>query len=460
MEIHHLHALRLGFSTHEAKQIKSHGLSTYVSKQLDAKYTVHEPDFLLNTPKSFKELRALRIKAEKGGKDLEDIAKAIISTNIEFKSYLLERFYTTPYPLREKINLYFQNHFVVTLKGVGVPYWTFQHYKTINDHSLGNYKKLVKAILHTNAMVKYLDNHQNRKYHNNENLARELLELFTLGEGFYSESDIKNVATALAGLTFGRKQAHYRPMLKDNGSKTIFGKTGNFNADTVVDLIFKQANVATHLVTKVLKWFFYDNPPQETITYYASYLENNNFELKPFFKHLMVTECDKAIAGTQIKNPLTFLFQIYKDLNLEPHYKLMSLILHNQSMDIYNQPNVKGWNGGSDWLTVQIYNNRKELVDFITSGGQLFQKRFQQKLMKSGTEKITFAPKIKLNNPKDAHSILTELSERTIFKADAAIKAELDQLLTNDFDPNSDTAHRAILHVYNYLAKTPEFQII
>lgn len=460
MEIQYLSALRLGFSTAEAHRIKLLGTANYISQQLDALYAVDEPDFIKNTPKTLKELRALKLKADKGGQDLENIAEYIFKTNLEFKSYLLARFYNSLYPLREKINLCFQNHFVVTLQGVGVPYWTFQHYKTINDHSLGNYKQLVKSVLYSNAMIKYLDNQQNRKGHINENLARELLELFTLGEGYYSETDVKNVALSLAGLTFGAQQAQYRPFLKDNNTKTIFGKTGNFNADDVVDIIFEQPNVATHIVTKVLKWFLYDEPPNALIAYYANYLKQKNFELKPFFQHLLSSECEKAMSGTQIKNPLTFLFQIHKDLHLQPNYKLMVFILQNQGMDLYNQPNVKGWMGGKDWLSAQIYNNRKQLVDFITYANKLFEKRIQEKLKQADIGAVVINPKLSLHETKNAESILKELTNRTLFEIDSTIEADLNQLLSYDFNPKAANADQAILNVYNYLAKTPEFQII
>jgi uncharacterized protein (DUF1800 family) len=146
------------------------------------------------------------------------VAKDLIQVSFEWKAFILKRCHETDLPLREKINLFFQNHFVVTLQSVKVPYWIYKYYETLHTHSLGNYKTLVKEIVYSNAMIKYLDNQQNRKGNINENLGRELLELFTLGEGNYTENDIKNTALALAGLHRHRAcAADVRPWRSEQG---------------------------------------------------------------------------------------------------------------------------------------------------------------------------------------------------------------------------------------------------
>ena len=119
----------------------------------------------------------------------------------------------------------------------------------------------------------------NKKDKINENLSRELLELFTLGIGNYTEEDIKNGAKALAGLGLGEMDATYRPFFEDNTIKTYFGKTGNFKVDDLVDIIFEQKNIPYLITRKILKWFIYDNPSEELVTYYGDYLQKMNFEI-------------------------------------------------------------------------------------------------------------------------------------------------------------------------------------
>jgi uncharacterized protein (DUF1800 family) len=413
METSHLNALRFGFSTKDAAKIQTLGLSKYISNQLNAKIDLPEPQFIRESPKSLAELRKLKQSADKGGKELEGIAKILIKISFEWKALLLERFFETAYPLREKINLYFQNHFVVTLQSVNVPFWIYQHYQTINQHSTGNYKTLVKEMVYSNAMIKYLDNQQNRKGNINENLARELLELFTLGEDNYTENDIKNTAIALAGLTFGESKGQYRPFLKDNSSKTVFGKSGNFTIDEVIDIIFEQKNTPYFLSEKVLKWFFYDNPPHELIEKYGNLLKDKQFELKPFFQEMFEQEGKNEKGGNQIKNPLIYFSQIHYDLQLTPNYKLIAFLLKNQTMDIYDQPNVKGWKGGQNWLTSQIYADRNQFIDFVIDGNKKFEKILNKRLEKFDLGTVSYNPKLKiLRFMKLASLILEELMQK------------------------------------------------
>lgn len=459
MEQHHLISLRLGFSTRQAPKVKQLGLSSYIAQQLNATVAVPEPDFLKDAPKTVKDFQAFRQQMATEG-DEQAIAKNIIKKNIEWKVFILNRCFESTTPLREKINLFFQNHFVTTLKGVKMPYWTYTYYKTINQHALGNYKTLVREMVYSNAMLMYLDNHQNRKGATNENLARELLELFTLGEGNYTESDIKNTALALTGLTFGEEKGMYRPFLKDNSTKTFLGASGNFTIDDVIDLIFEQPNTAYFITEKVLKWFVDDNPSPQKIKRYGDYLKQQKFELNPFFQYLFELECQADKGGTQLKNPLVYLFQVYHDLNLEPNYRLMVFWLKNQGMDIFDQPNVKGWKGGKDWLTAQIYADRNQLIDLIISGNPLYAERLSKRLEKLDIGKLSFQPRLALANPKNAKSILEELTDNMVFATNDDMRAELNQLLQYDFDINAEYASKSILKVYHYLAKTPEFQLI
>ena len=460
METLCLNALRFGFSTKDAVKIEKLGLSKYISNQLNAKIDLVEPKFINESPKSLAELRELKQSADKGDKDLEKVAKKLIKINFEWKAFLVERFFETAYPLREKINLYFQNHFVVTLQSVNVPYWIFQHYQSINQNSTGNYKTLVKEMVYSNAMIKYLDNQQNKKGKINENLARELLELFTLGEGNYTENDIKNTALALAGLNFGESKGQYRPFLIDTSSKTVFGKSGNFTIDEVIDIIFEQKNTPYFLAEKVLKWFFYDNPTQDLIYKYGNLLKDKQFELKPFFQEMFEQEGKNEKGGNQIKNPLIYFAQIHYDLQLTPNYKLLAFLLKNQKMDIYDQPNVKGWKGGQNWLTSQIYADRNQFIDFIIDGNKQFEKTLNKRLEKFELGTISYNPKLKILNQKNAQTILYELTQKMLFEANEDLKQELNQLMKYDFDPKAENAEKSMLKVYQFLAKSPEFQII
>jgi uncharacterized protein (DUF1800 family) len=460
MELNHLNALRLGFSTREADRIQSKGLQKYISEQLDGGNPLTEPDCIKNSPKNLEEFRQEKKSFEKGGAEQEKMLRERIKIGLEWKAYIIQRCIESEFPLREKINLFFQNHFVSTLQSVKVPYWIYQHYKTINQYSLANYKTLVKEMVYSNAMIKYLDNHQNRKGKINENLARELLELFTLGEGNYTETDIKNTALALAGLFFGEDKGRYRPLLTDNSTKVVFGKSGNYKIDEVIDLIFEQKNTAYFLAEKVLKWFLYDNPSHNLIKKYGDVLKGENFELRPFFQKMLEEECRQDKGGGQIKNPLVYFAQIHHDLQIAPNYKLLAFILKNQGMDMYDQPNVKGWKGGQSWLTSQIYADRNQFIDFVIDGNKRLGKILSKRLEKFDIGELSFQPRLTIKNKTGAKTIIEELTNRMVFETNEDMQQELNQLLKYDFDPRAENAEKSILKVYQYLAKTPEFQII
>ncbi len=460
MKTENLWSLRLGFSAEEAPKIRNLGFETFLDRSLNRQPDLSEPNFLKDTPQTLAELQEMRQDA-KENQNAEKIGKILLKSGLELKAWWVERLYKAEFPLREKMNLFWHNHFVATLQNVKVPFWIFQHYRIIDQHSFGNYKTLVKEMMYSNALLKYLDNNQNRKGKINENLGRELLELFTLGEGNYTENDIKNTALTLAGLTVGEQKGEYRRFLKDNSEKTVFGKTGNFTIDEVIDIIFEQKNTPFFITRKILKWFIYDTPPEELVREYGEKLKALDYELKPFLNSVFQKEYSKETAGSQIKNPLLFAVQIFKELGIQnPNFKLLAFWIRNQGMDLFDQPNVKGWDGGKFWLTSQIYLNRSQFVDFLTIGNKTFAKRLEKQLEKFEVGSLEFEPNLDFNKESKPQEIIQDLTDRLIFQTNEELNADVNAILKYDFNPKAENAHENVLRLFNYLAKTPEFQIV
>ena len=193
---------------------------------------------------------------------------------------------------------------------------------------------------------------------------------------------------------------------------------------------------------------------------YGNLLKEKQFELKPFFQEMFELEGINVKGGSQIKNPLIYFAQIHYDLQLTPNYKLIAFLLKNQTMDIYDQPNVKGWKGGQNWLTSQIYADRNQFIDFVIDGNKQFEKILNKRLEKFDVGTVSYYPKLKILNQKNAQTILDELTQKMIFEANEDLKQELNQLLKYDFDPKAENSEKSILKVYQFLAKSPEFQII
>ena len=277
-----LWSLRLGFSNQQAASIEKMGIAKFLNASFKTDFDNSIPDFLKDSPKTLIEFREQRQKNGKLDREKKkEFQKQEVQTSLEMKSWWIDKMRNDNFPLREKMTLLLHNHFVSTYQKVKVNYWIFQHNQLLRQHAFGNFKELTKAIIKSNAMLRYLDNVDNRKGKINENLSRELLELFTLGIGNYSEDDIKNGAKALAGLSVGDDGGIYRDRISDDSEIVYLGKKGHFKADDIVDIIFKQKNSPYLFTRKILEWFIYDNPDEKLVTYYGDYFRKQNFEIKP-----------------------------------------------------------------------------------------------------------------------------------------------------------------------------------
>ncbi len=460
-----LWSLRLGFSGKQAQLIEELGFEKFLNQSYATTFEKTLPTFLDDEPKSLAELKELRQSIKNGtADDQKKVIKKQIKNATELKKWWIDKFLTEKFPLREKMTCFWHNHFVATSQKVKSTYWIYQHNMILRENAFGNFKELTKLIVKSNAMVRYLDNVDNRKDKINENLSRELLELFTIGIGNYTENDIKEGAKALAGLNLGEESAVYRRFLEDNSTKTYFGKQGNFKADDLVDIIFEQKNTPYLITRKILKWFIYDNPSEDLVVYYGDYFRKMNFEIKPLLTKIFTEEYAKENSGSKIKDPLTYLFQLTDELNItNSNSNLISFFLKQQGMDLFNQPNVKGWDGGNSWLTSQIYLQRNNASDLLCNGRNISRKVFD-KIPEEGDEPEIKLEKINVsidfNKNGNNKQIISELSNRLLFRVDENLQKDMENLLKYDFDAKDANANFAVLRLFNYITKTPEYQLI
>lgn len=460
-----LWSLRLGFSGKQAQLIEELGFEKFLNQSYATTFEKALPTFLDDEPKTIAELKELRQSIKNGtADDQKKVIKKQIKNATELKKWWIDKFLTEKFPLREKMTCFWHNHFVATSQKVKSTYWIYQHNMILRENAFGNFKELTKLIVKSNAMVRYLDNVDNRKDKINENLSRELLELFTIGIGNYTENDIKEGAKALAGLNLGEESAVYRRFLEDNSTKTYFGKKGNFKADDLVDIIFEQKNTPYLITRKILKWFVYDNPSEDLVVYYGDYFRKMNFEIKPLLTKIFIEEYAKENSGSKIKDPLTYLFQLTDELNItNSNSNLISFFLKQQGMDLFNQPNVKGWDGGNSWLTSQIYLQRNNTSDLLCNGRNISRKVFD-KIPEEGEEPEITLEKINVSIDFDKNGnnkkIILELSNRLLFRVDENLQKDMENLLKYDFDAKDSYANFAVLRLFNYITKTPEYQLI
>ncbi len=461
MDNNTLWSLRLGFSAKQSEKIKKMGVRSFLERSFDSNPNMDLGNLLANSPKSSEELKAIRNKLKTQSiEEKKVLLKNEIQVSNLMKATWIDKMYNDDLPLLEKMTLFWHNHYVATYQKVKVNYWIYQHNQILRENAFGNFKTLTKKIIQSNAMVRYLDNTDNRKGKYNENLSRELLELFTLGIGNYTEDDIKNGAKGLAGLGLGEENAIYRPFFENKEPFTYFGKTGNFKVNEMIDIIFEQLKIPYLITRKILKYFIYDSPKEELVIYYGNYFKKVDFEIKPLLIKIFTEEYEKENAGSKIKNPLEYILQVMHELNIEkPNSKLISFFCKEQGMDLFNQPNVKGWIGGNSWLTSQIFLQRNNTADLLCNGKSI-NRRFDNIDPIMSNKNIIVPIKIFWNKKGNNKDIISELKQRLIFETNPQLQLDFEEMLKYDFNPNTDGSENAVLRLFNFMIKTPEFQLI
>ncbi len=461
MDRNNLWSLRLGFTTAQAKAIGKKGISDFVEDSLNANHKLPRPAFIDEIPTSIEGMRKQRqINKKLSEAEQKELRRKGRERFMEMKTSWIEHMQESEFPLREKMTCFWQNHFVVTQKKIKINYWIYQYHELLHKNAFGNFRDLTKAVMRSNAMIKYLDNDDNKANKLNENLSRELLELFTLGIGNYSETDIKNGAKGLAGLSIGTKHGQYRPHRMVNESFEYLGKTGNFKVDEMIDIIFEHPAIPFLLTKKILQWFIYDQPTNELVQYYGKYFKSVDFEITPLLKKIFSEEFDKPTAGSKIKDPLVYGLQLLQTFptNQITSRQIVSF-LSKQGMDLFNQPNVKGWSGGQSWLTSQIFLQRNNVVDLLCKGRPI------QKLMDGGgmyprKGEQVIPVKVSWDKNQKPKEIVNAFTDKLLFQVDDALKEDLGNILKYDFNPKSENAEDVIVRLLNFICKTPEFQLI
>lgn len=451
---------RLGFSNQQAFAIQKLGMERFLQQSFQAPFNTSIPELLSDSPKSLEDLKKIRQTRKEDSEAGKELLKKEIQTSNELKAWWIDEMKTTEFPLREKMTLFWENHFVTAYQKVKVNYWIFQKNQLLRENAFGNFKTLTKKAMQTNAMVRYLDNVDNKKGKLNENLSRELLELFTLGIGNYSEADIKNGAKGLAGLGVGETTAMYRRFLEDNDPIEYLGKKGVLKLDEMVDAIFDHPKIPYLLTQKILQWFLYDEPKENLVKHYGDYFRKVNFEIKPLLVKIFTEEFAKNdTAGSKIKNPLEYILLLTSELKTQrPESTTIAFFLKQQGMDLFNPPNVKGWDGGKSWLTSQIYLQRNNVADLLSSGKSIPRSKLERE--NTLNKKQAFSISLDWNTKGTNKEIIKELTDRLLFSTDTSLQQDLEKILKYDFDPQSLGANDAVLRLFNAIIKSPEFQLI
>lgn len=285
----------------------------------------------------------------------------------ELKGWWYRVMCTTPSPLTERMTLFWHNHFTSSLQKTKWPPLMYRQNRLLRGHALGSFREMLHAIARDPAMVIYLDNARNLARKPNENFAREVMELFTLGEGRYTEADIREAARAFTGWGVDRSRGsfHYRVKQHDYGLKTILGRTGNFGGEEVLDLLLEQPECARHLSRKLWREFLGGEGPPEEIEGLARVLRRSGYRIRPWLEAALLHPAfwDPRRRGSRIKSPVELLVGTTRLLGAELPDPLVLVRAGRQlGQDILDPPNVKGWPGGTRWISADTLLKRSQLL--------------------------------------------------------------------------------------------------
>lgn len=375
--------------------------------------------------------------------------------------------------LREKMALFWHNHFVTRLDDYICPSYLYQYHKLLQEKGLGNFKDFTHAIGITPAMLVFLNGAQNTRLNPNENYARELYELFTLGQdNGYTQTDIEETARALTGWVARDEfcaPITFVPNLFDPGTKTIFGRTGQWGYDDVIDILFDEraTEISLYICGKLYEHFVHPEQDDKIVAELAATFRANDFEIAPVFRQLFKSEhfFDEYVPGTQIKSPIDNFVGLVRDGGFPTdNRELMLGFLYFSSLQdqqIFDPTDVAGWPGNRSWLNTNTITLRWQSMELYVSY-----------LFESAPERLRAIAKMLSNNSNDPevvtkaladHFLVRGLTNETDLKAAVdAFKAEVPQNYFDDGTWNLDweIAPAQVVLLMLELIKQPDFQLL
>jgi uncharacterized protein (DUF1800 family) len=309
--------------------------------------------------------RRVRTMSEEERKALQ---REEFEKSVELRGWWLTEMLTTPSPLTEKMVLFWHNHFVSSLQKVKSPVLMYRQNLLLRRHALGYFGDLLHEVSKDPAMVVYLDGASNRRGQPNENFAREVMELFTLGEGNYSEQDIKEAARAFTGWSIDPDSGEFvfRRPAHDDGVKTVLGRSGGFDGDAVLDILLAQPQTAEFIVSKLWREFVSPTPDAMEVNRIARVFRDNRYNIKVALRALLIADAFYAPQNRAvlIKSPVELIVGTLRQFRFETGAVTPFLfVARSLGQDLFAPPNVKGWPGGEAWINSATLLARKQFVE-------------------------------------------------------------------------------------------------
>jgi uncharacterized protein (DUF1800 family) len=385
---HLLNRAGFGGTPEEVAKLRENGLVAAVGSFIDVKSNAADvPPPAWSRPRDIRaqrmEIKAAKDRGEEVQTKLRQIRMMEGDEIVDLRRWWLDRMLYGQAPLLEKMTLFWHGHFATSIQKVHDTYWMWLQNDTLRRSALGNFKTLVKKMSRDPAMMIYLDLQQSRPEHPNENWARELMELFTVGIGNYSEQDIRESARAFTGyrIDFTTQQFRFAPFQQDRGTKTFMGKTGNLNGDDIIDTLVGKPQCAQFIGRKLWRFFVEDEPSQQIVDAVAERIRAHNFEMRPFLREMFSSAefYSNRVMGNQIKSPIQFIVQSSKLLNSSlPAPIAAQNAMRQMGQILFAPPNVKGWDGGREWISTSTLLFRDNFANYLINGDAILPANVRQ----------------------------------------------------------------------------------
>ena len=328
------------------------------------------PDFVSAPPpvplvllKTREEQQAMRQQQQREGLDL--------------KRWWMREMIDSPTPLAERMTLFWHGHFATSQQKVVRSQGMWRQHLLLREHALGSFRQMLHAVAKDPAMLVYLDGANSRKEAPNENFAREVMELFTLGEatqpglGGYTEQDIKEAARAFTGWSIERDSFsyRYRPAMHDHGSKTVLGRSGRWDGDEVLDILLEQPAAARFVAGKLWREFVSPQPDAAALELIARRWRTSGYDIAVLMQELLLSDAfwDDAQHGSLIKSPVELIVGTVRQLAIDvPDPMPLALKSAQLGQNLLVPPNVKGWPGYTEWINSSSLLERKRWLEGLT----------------------------------------------------------------------------------------------
>jgi uncharacterized protein (DUF1800 family) len=280
--------------------------------------------------------------------------------------------------LLERMSLFWHGHFACRTRSGQL---AVQQLNAIRQHALGKFRDLVVAIAQDPSMIRFLNNQQNRKQSPNENFARELMELFTIGRGHYSEQDVKEAARAFTGWSSNLQGSFvFRRFQHDYGQKTFMGQSGNFDGTDIVDILLENRQTAYFITSKIYRYFVNATPDERIVRELADYFYDSDYHIGKLMRYIFESDWfyNRENIGHKVKSPVEYTAGLMRLLGLqfEDHTSIL-FVQRALGQTLFNPPNVAGWPGGTSWIDNATLMMRLSIAAFVLNSAAF---QFQPKV--------------------------------------------------------------------------------